>query len=174
MEKSWRCAFVELILKFFRNFRYQISDAKFHLNAPISSARVASAGVLAEAEPCAFCGAAESDSLAHVTCCPCVTAAYDQLRNAAGLPPLRGWELMLQRSMDGGTRAVVVSFFAAVWKTRAAARIGADRITAEELAALIETAINCPWLDFCIAGTMRKERRARRARAVLRRSAIHG
>ena len=66
--------------------------------------------------------------------------------------------------MDRGARAVVVSFFAAVWNTRAAARIGAERITVEELVSLFETAMSCPWLDFCIASTTRKERRARRAR----------
>jgi len=71
---------------------------------------------------------------------------------------------MLQEECDGGTRAAVVAFFYAAWRSREAARRGDRQIAADELADLILTAVSCPWLDFCLPSGKRKERRALRAR----------
>jgi len=138
---------------------------KVHLNAPITTGRIASAGLIDAADKCAFCPTGK-DSIAHLGSCQRVMSTYDRLLRPARLAPLVNGQasLMLQDETDGATRAATVAFFAAAWQSRAAARIGGGEVTDAELSDLVLTAIECPWLDFCLPTQQRKERRKERAR----------
>ena len=138
---------------------------KLHLNAPITTARVAAAGGLTVGEQCVFCGVG-SDSLAHITQCPAVLLAYEAVADPGTLPHLRGAReaLMFQCDLDGAVIAGIVAIFAAVWDIRAAARRGAPPASQTELVDLVRTSVCCPWLLCCSPTRSKSERRARRMR----------
>ena len=93
---------------------------KVHLNGPLTSARatVHLAGDDA-VDGCVFCDHGQ-DSLAHITQCPKVIAAYEAICAMSLAPTLTDARplLMLQTHVDGGVLASVIAFFAAVWYTR--------------------------------------------------------
>ena len=92
--------------------------------------------------------------------------AYARVQRGAGLPPVPGGmqTLMLQEEMDGGTRAGVIAFYVAAWATRRTCRTLDRRVTPEQLADVIMTCLECPWLIHCCSTTTQKERRAGRIR----------
>ena len=114
---------------------------------------------------CAFCGTG-SDSLAHISRCPTVLLAYDDIRQSAMLPFLVDGRqvLMLQDDLDGSTVTGVVAFFAAIWNVRSFCRRGGRYNDHAELLVLILTTLKCSWLTGCCPSKGRKERRADRAR----------
>ena len=96
---------------------------KIHLNAPMTSARIASAGG-GQIQPCLFCRAPGGDRWDHLACRGCVMSACDRLFHAGHIPALTTAypTLMMQTNLDGATLAAVVATFAAVWRVRAACR----------------------------------------------------
>ena len=138
---------------------------KAHLNAPLSSGRLATAQVHVEETACPFCKV-QTDTFAHACSCPAVMAAYDNASEAARLPHLvdARWALMLQSDWDGASVAGVLAFFAAVWNVRAVCRRGVALSHGEALAELVLMCLNCPWLTRCCATKTKPERRAERVR----------
>ena len=134
-------------------------------NAPITKARIAKAVGGVEAETCPLCRQ-ETETIEHFANCPAVLDAYARVQRGAGLPHVPGGmqTLMLQEEMDGGTRAAVIAFYVAAWATRRTCRRLDRRITPEQLADVIMTCLECPWLIHCCSTTTQKERRAGRIR----------
>ena len=64
----------------------------------------------------------------------------------------------------GGTLAVVLAFYAAIWATRRTCRTIGRIITVAVLAEIVMNCIDCPWLLHCSRTTTRKERRKARLR----------
>ena len=128
-------------------------------------ARIAKARADVEAEPCHLCGKDE-DRVEHVTACELVCGAYDVVSRGGQLPPGGGGlrTLMLQEAIDGGTLAVVLAFYAAIWATRRTCRTIGRIITVAVLAEIVMNCIDCPWLLHCSRTTTRKERRKARLR----------
>ena len=117
---------------------------KAHLNAPLSSGRLATAQVHVEETACPFCKV-QTDTFAHACSCPAVMAAYDNVSEAARLPHLvdARWALMLQSDWDGASVAGVLAFFAAVWNVRAVCRRGVALSHGEALTELVLMCLNC-------------------------------
>lgn len=138
---------------------------KVHLNAPLTTARAAAAG-LCVAGPCVFCSVGE-DSIAHLAACGSsgtVLQAYDRIRvHGRLLPLLYGRRaLLLQDDEDGATRTALIAFFAAACASRGAGHLFDRTEPVAELARLIDRTITCPWLTFCPPTLSRKQRRALR------------
>ena len=71
---------------------------------------------------------------------------------------------MLQDEMDGGMRSALLAFYAAAWKTRHTCRRLDKTTTPDELADIIKTCLERPWLTYCKHRTTQKERRNGRRR----------
>ena len=129
---------------------------KIHLKAPMTLARIAKARADVEAEPCHLCGKDE-DRVEHVTACELVCGAYDVVSRGGQLPPGGGGlrTLMLQEAIDGGTLAVVLAFYAAIWATRRTCRTIGRIVTVAVLAEIVMNCIDCPWLLHCSRTTTR-------------------
>ena len=133
---------------------------KIQLNGPMTKSRIAKAVKGVEAETCFVCRAAE-DTISHLTECEGILEAYTRVQRGTGLPAAPGGmrTLMLQEDMDGGTRSALIAFYAAAWKTRHTCRRLEKTTTPDELADIIKTCLECPWLTYCTPTTTRKERR---------------
>jgi len=96
-----------------------------------------------------------------------VINAYDQIRAGARLPPLINGRnvLMLQEHTEGAERCALIAVFAAAWGARSTGRLLETRMTGAELADLLLTSLECPWLNFCQPTRNRKERRVMRVKA---------
>ena len=94
---------------------------KFHLNAPLTTARAAAAG-RASVVACPFCNQPGGGDWCHILSCPMVMATRDRLFAAGRIPPLALARpaLMLQHDMDGASVAAVIATFASIRRLRAA------------------------------------------------------
>ena len=138
---------------------------KTHLNAPITTHRLLSAGVVAACQVCYFCGRGE-DSLAHTAQCTAVLEVFDTVASTRRLPVITNVrdELMLQTDLDAATVTGVVAFFASVWKVRASIRRGVRFGGHDELVAIVFQLLDCSWLAGCSPSRTRRDRRASRLR----------
>ncbi|HIF32153.1 MAG TPA: reverse transcriptase-like protein [Planctomycetaceae bacterium] len=138
---------------------------KVHLKGLLSSDRLMRAGVTVGEGQCGLCNDGP-DSIAHLVQCSCVVQACDKVRTTAKIPPFSSGlaVLRLQSAFDGASLAVVIAFYAAVWKVRGMCRRGFSIRDASELADLILMQISSPWLNFCTPTMGKRERRAGRVR----------
>ena len=138
---------------------------KLHLNAPVTSARRAAAGIEDTDQTCAFCGSGD-DSVGHISRCPAVLTAYDAVCIQTMLPPLRDARvaLMLQDDLDGATIAGISAIFSTIWDIRAMCRRGVSYGDHEGLVDLIWTSVQCPWVARSCPTKSKKQRRSQRVR----------
>jgi len=138
---------------------------KLHMNAPMMSSRYSAAGIEVGDVHCSFCGVGE-DSVAHVTRCPAVMAAYDGVAVLAALPPLTDIRaaLMMQQEYDGASFSGMLAFFAAALDIKAMCHRGVHFGDHSELVTLVWTSMQCPWLMRCSPTKDKKARRASRVR----------
>ncbi len=102
----------------------------------------------------------------HMVICTEVEKAYQRIRRKAQLPADHDGlaTLMLQNDLDGAMRAGSVAFWHAVWQVREARLRGNEIAGPEEIARVIATIIESPWVAACVQTSTRKERRANRIR----------
>ena len=114
---------------------------------------------------CPFCEAG-IDTLARISQCPTVLAAYDAVSRLAALPPLVDARraLMLQEEWDGAAVAGTVAVFSAVWAIRAMCRRGIEAGGVEGIIALPWKSVQCPWLTRCSPTKDKRQRRSDRVR----------
>ena len=136
---------------------------KLHLNAPLTSSRLASAG-LASTSPCAFCGRTAGESCTHITQCGVVMSMCDRMFAAARMPPLATAHaaLMLQEDSDGASTSAVIGVFASIWRVRSSCRSTASVPSVDQLYELVVRCLDCPWLARCMPTLDRKARRQSR------------
>ena len=168
MAKGWDG---DLLLRGLRRLPRSLSQAhrwfllKLHLNAPVTSARMAVAGVAIEDVSCAFCRTGD-DSVGHISRCPAVLAAYDAVSGVTLLPPLLDARssLMLQEDWDGATVAGIIAVFSIVWDIRSMCRRGVSYGDHDGLVDLVWTCVQCPWLARCCPTRTKRQRRGQRVR----------
>ena len=138
---------------------------KVHLNAPLTSARFAAAGI-GGVDDCVFCGCADGDCWSHLSSCDAVLSSCDRLFASGRMPALVNGHssLMLQTDADGASVAATVAFFASVWRVRASCRLLSVAPSTNELHDLVLRCMDCPWLVRCVPTLDRKARRAGRMR----------
>ena len=139
--------------------------AKVHLNAPLTSGRVASAG-LTNIGPCPFCKMPARDSWEHILRCDLVVVAYDDLWAAGHLSAFTNAQplLFMQTDLDGAAIVAIVAVFASVWRLRAACVLVDGTISREQLRDLLGKCLDCPWLVRCMPTLNRQARRRDRLR----------
>ncbi len=133
---------------------------KVHLNAPMTSSRVAAAG-RAETRPCPFCGMAGGDAWRHLTRCGVVMSVCDRLFAAGRMSAMHDAQpmLMMQHEVDGGSMAATIAVFASVWRVRVSCFALEIAPSVDALYELIIKCLDCPWLVRCAPSTDRKQRR---------------